>query len=105
MWAAAPLLKMAVALQASAKKAGVEFKPEESAYAGTENPVGKRFRGIVRWATPVVRGGKVTGYVTLALDHDHIREFTDHISPTDSRYSPINDAIVGNYAFMWDWGV
>jgi hypothetical protein len=36
----------------------VEFKPEESAYAGTENPVGKRFRGIVRWATPVVRGGK-----------------------------------------------
>ena len=89
-------------LPASAKKAGVEFKPEESAYAGTENPVGKRFRGIVRWATPVVRGGKVTGYVTLALDHDHIREFTDHISPTDSRYSPINDAIVGNYAFMWD---
>jgi hypothetical protein len=45
-------------LPASAKKAGVEFKPEESAYAGTENPVGKRFRGIVRWATPVVRGGK-----------------------------------------------
>ena len=22
----------------------------------------------------------------LALDHDHIREFTDHLSPTDSRY-------------------
>ncbi len=89
-------------LPASAKKAGIEFKPEESAYAGTENPVGKRFRGIVRWATPVQRGGKIVGYVTLALDHDHIREFTDHISPTDSRYTPINDAIVGNYAFMWD---
>jgi hypothetical protein len=41
-------------LPASARKAGVEFKPEESAYAGTENPVGKRFRAIVRWATPVV---------------------------------------------------
>lgn len=89
-------------LPASAKKAGIEFQPEVSAYAGTENPVGKRFRGIVRWATPVTRGGKVIGYVTLALDHDHIREFTDHISPTDSRYTPINDAIVGNYAFMWD---
>ncbi len=89
-------------LPASAKKAGIEFKPEESAYAGTENPVGRRFRGIVRWATPVVRGGRITGYVTLALDHDHIREFTDHISPTDARYAPINDAIVGNYAFMWD---
>ena len=89
-------------LPASAKKAGIDFKPEESAYAGTENPVGKRFRGIVRWATPVLRGTRIIGYVTLALDHDHIREFTDHISPTDSRYTPINDAIVGNYAFMWD---
>lgn len=89
-------------LPASAKKAGVDFKPEESAYAGTENPVGQHFRGIVRWATPVVKGGKVTGYVTLALDHDHIRQFTDRISPTDTRYTPINDAIVGNYAFMWD---
>ena len=89
-------------LPASAQKAGVEFKPEESAYAGTENPVGKPFRAIVRWATPVVRGGAVVGYVTLALDHDHIRQFTDRISPTDARYTPINDAIVGNYAFMWD---
>jgi len=89
-------------LPASAKKAGIEFKPEASAYAGTENPVGQRFRGIVRWATPVLRGGRIVGYVSLALDHDHIREFTDHLSPTDSRYTAINDAIVGNYAFMWD---
>ncbi len=89
-------------LPASAKKAGIEFKPEESAYAGTENPLGRRFRGIVRWATPVQRGGRIVGYVSLALDHDHIREFTDHLSPTDSRYTAINDAIVGNYAFMWD---
>ncbi len=89
-------------LPASARKAGIEFKPEESAYAGTENPVGRRFRGIVRWATPVLKGGRIVGYVSLALDHDHIREFTDHLSPTDSRYTAINDAIVGNYAFMWD---
>lgn len=89
-------------LPASAQKAGIAFEPEKSAYAGTENPLGRRFRGIVRWATPVVRGERIVGYVTLALDHDHIREFTDHISPTDSRYTPINDAIAGNYAFMWD---
>ena len=89
-------------LPASAEKAGEPFKPEASAYAGTENPVGRRFRGIVRWAMPVVRQGQITGYVTLALDHDHIRQFTDRISPTDARYTPINDAIAGNYAFMWD---
>jgi len=86
----------------AAQKAGIAYAPGESAYAGTENPVGKRFRGIVRWATPVEKGGKVVGYVTLALDHDHLRQFTDRIVPTDARYTPIIDAIVGNYAFMWD---
>jgi signal transduction histidine kinase len=87
---------------AAAEKAGIAFEPEKSAYAGTENPVGRRFRGIVRWATPVTRGNSVIGYVTLALDHDHLRQFTDRISPTEGRYTPISDAIAGNYAFMWD---
>jgi signal transduction histidine kinase len=89
-------------LPATLGKAGKPFKPEESAYAGTENPVGKRFRGIVRWAMPVVKGGKITGYVTLALDHDHIRQFSDRLMPTEDRYTPIADAIKGNYAFIWD---
>lgn len=87
---------------AALEKAGKPFQPEASAYAGTENPVGRRFRGIVRWATPVVQGGKIAGYVTLALDHDHIRQFTDRIMPTDERVTPIADAIKGNYAFLWD---
>ena len=86
----------------AAEKAGIPYAPEKSAYAGTENPVGKRFRGIVRWAIPVEKNGVRLGYVTLALDHDHIRQFTDRIVPTAARYTPIADAIVGNYAFMWD---
>ena len=89
-------------LPAALEKAGKPFKPEESAYAGTENPVGKRFRGIVRWAMPVVRNGQISDYVTLALDHDHIRQFSDRLMPTDERYTPIADAIKGNYAFIWD---
>lgn len=90
-------------LPAALEKAGKPFTPEESAYAGTENPVGKRFRGIVRWAMPVTRGGQTIGYVTLALDHDHIRQFSDRLIPTDERYTPIADAIKGNYAFIWDY--
>ena len=90
-------------LPETAKKAGIAFTPEQSAYAGTENPLGRRFRGIVRWAAPVERNGVRIGYVTLALDHDHIRQFTDRIAPTAQRYTPISDAIVGNYAFMWDY--
>ena len=89
-------------LPAALEKAGKPFTPEASAYAGTENPVGKRFRGIVRWAMPVVQGGKISGYVTLALDHDHIRQFSDRLMPTEERFSPISDAIKGNYAFLWD---
>jgi signal transduction histidine kinase len=89
-------------LPETAQKAGKAFEPEKSAYAGTENPLGKRFRGIVRWATPVQKSGRTIGYVTLALDHDHIRQFSDRRIPTDERYTPISDAIKGNYAFIWD---
>ncbi|WP_412481041.1 sensor histidine kinase [Azonexus sp. IMCC34839] len=89
-------------LPATMEKAGKPFKPEESAYAGTENPVGKRFRGIVRWGMPVIKNGQIAGYVTLALDHDHIRQFSDRLMPTEQRYTPIADPIKGNYAFLWD---
>ena len=90
-------------LPAALQKAGKPFTPEESAYAGTENPVGKRFRGIVRWAMPVLRNGRINGYVTLALDHDHIRQYSDRLMPTEERYTPIADANKGNYAFLWDY--
>ena len=83
--------------------AGLEFKPEEEAYAGGENPLGKRFKGIVRWATPVVEDGEIIGYVTLALDHDHIMEFTSRITPTLDRYTEVSSAYEGNYAYIWDY--
>ncbi|HLO62098.1 MAG TPA: ATP-binding protein, partial [Azonexus sp.] len=89
-------------LPAALEKAGKPFTPQESAYAGTENPLGKRFRGIVRWAMPVLKGSRIDGYVTLALDHDHIRQYADRLMPTAERYTPIADAIKGNYAFLWD---
>ena len=88
---------------ATAEKAGIPYDPENSAYAGTEIPVGKRFKGLVRWATPVAENGRIVGYVTLALDHDHIMEFTAHLMPTEERYTKISDASKGNYAFIWDF--
>lgn len=88
---------------AAAQKANLPFEPDQEAYSGKENPVGKRFRGIIRWATPVAKHGKVVGYVTLALDHDHVMSFTDYLMPTEARYTPISDATNGNYAFMWDY--
>ncbi|MFZ2854016.1 MAG: HAMP domain-containing sensor histidine kinase [Rhodocyclaceae bacterium] len=78
------------------------FEPEESGYAGLENPVGKRFHGIVRWATPVEKDGRIVGYVTLALDHAHLMAFSNKVRPTPERFAPIADPASGNYAFIWD---
>ncbi|MDR3299344.1 MAG: EAL domain-containing protein [Candidatus Accumulibacter sp.] len=86
----------------AAKEHGIAFEPEKHAYAGKENPLGERFRGIVRWAAPVTQNGKIVGWVTLALNHDHLMSFTDHIVPTDERYRDISDAFDGNYASIWD---
>ena len=87
----------------SAAKAGILFEPEKSAYAGKENPVGRKFQGLVRWVSPVVRNGRITGYVTLALDQSHLADITDHVTPSEERYSEITDPASGNYAFMWDY--
>lgn len=87
----------------TAAEKGIDFAPEKAAYAGKENPVGIKFKGIIRWATPVVIDGQVAGYLTMALDHRHLSEFTNFIVPTEERYSTIPDAYSGNYAFIWDY--
>lgn len=100
-YVSSPLIGPFTKIAAEAK--GIAFEPEQAGFAGTENPVGKRFQGLVRWATPVTQGGTIIGWVTLAMNHDHLMEFTDHILPTADRYSPIPDAASGNYAFIWDY--
>ncbi|MFT7004818.1 MAG: diguanylate cyclase (GGDEF)-like protein/PAS domain S-box-containing protein [Sulfurimonas sp.] len=86
-----------------AKKAGIPFQPEKCAYAGKENPKGKKFKGIIRFVTPIFTKGKKIGYISLALDHKHIMEFTDTINPLNYSKVDIADAGSGNYAFMWDY--
>ncbi|MDR3183638.1 MAG: response regulator [Planctomycetaceae bacterium] len=83
----------------------IPFKPEEEAYAGAENPLGIRFEGIVRWAKPVLNGktGEVNGWITFALNYDHVLDIIDHITPTSQRYCELSDAFDGNYAFIWDY--
>jgi signal transduction histidine kinase len=81
---------------------GIKVK-RESAYAGKENPHGRKFGGIIRWATPVYGDlDRKIGYATMALDHTHIMEFTDHVIPTDERFTVHSDGGSGNYAFIWD---
>ncbi|MDR1811630.1 MAG: response regulator [Candidatus Fibromonas sp.] len=92
-------------LEAAAQKQGydIEYEPEKQAFAGEENPFGKRFEGIVRWASPVYANGVKIGYVTLALSQDHIMEFVDHKTPMKERYTELPNAHEGNYSFIWDY--
>jgi len=76
---------------------------KRQAFAGYENPVGQRFEGIVRWATPVYENGVRVGYVTMALNHDHIMEFVDYVTPMLERYTLLPSPHDGNYAFIWDY--
>ncbi|MDR1714015.1 MAG: response regulator [Coriobacteriales bacterium] len=85
------------------KVAGITWDPEAEAYAGMENPNGIRFEGIVRWIEPVYDGDTLLGYVSFALNHDHIMEFVDHITPMEERYTELPNAFEGNYAFIWDY--
>ena len=87
-----------------AKNAGIEFEPEKYGYAGVENPLGKRFEGIVRFITPVFKNNQKIGYISLALDHRHLKEFINTSNPTGiSSKQNIADASLGNYVFMWDY--
>lgn len=89
---------------AEARGYDIDYDPKAQAYSGMENPNGQRFEGIVRWATPVTDdAGRIIGYVTFALNHDHIMEFVDHLTPMNERYTELPSAYEGNYAFIWDY--
>ena len=86
-----------------AKKAGIEFEPKKYGYAGRENPVGRRFEGIVRFATAYYEDNEKKGYITIALDHRHIMEFSDYFDPVLKDLTKnISDASSGDYAFIND---
>lgn len=64
---------------------------------------GKKFEGVVRFATPCFGpGGKFEGMVMLSLDHRHLVELTLHILPTEERFVVFPSYSSGNYAFMFD---
>ncbi len=73
---------------------------------GAETPLeavqGTPYRGVIRFATPVFSDGQIQGVVVLSLDHRHLMEFTQHISPTKERYVVFPSYASANYAFMFD---
>ncbi len=73
---------------------------------GAETPLeavqGALYRGVIRFATPVFEGDEFRGVVVLSLDHRHLMEYTQHISPIDDKAIIFPSYSSGNYAFMFD---
>lgn len=69
----------------------------ESAYGGGE------YRGVIRFATPLFDSrGEFDGIVVLSLDHRHLMEFSQHISPGRNAAVVFPSYQSGNYAFIFD---
>lgn len=73
---------------------------------GAETPLeavqGALYRGVIRFATPVYEDGEFSGVVVLSLDHRHLMEYTQHISPVSDDQIVFPSYSSGNYAFMFD---
>ncbi len=63
---------------------------------------GKRFSGVVRFATPVFDQKGFAGMIVLSLDYRHLAQFTDQLIPTQAERVFESDASTGNYAYMFD---
>lgn len=74
----------------------------QGAETSLEAVQGAPYRGVIRFASPVYEDGTLQGVVVLSLDHRHLMEFTQHISPTEERYVVFPSYASGNYAFMFD---
>ncbi len=64
---------------------------------------GEKYEGVIRFALKVYHpDGSLRGVVVLSLDHRHLMEFTQHITPTEESYVVFPSYDSGNYAFMFD---
>jgi nitrogen fixation/metabolism regulation signal transduction histidine kinase len=63
---------------------------------------GAVYEGIIRFAMPVFRQGEFRGIVSLALDHRHLMEYTQHVLPIGTQSVVFPSYASGNYAFLFD---
>lgn len=63
---------------------------------------GPVYDGIIRFSAPLYNDTVFLGVVTLAMDHRHLMEFTQHILPNSKEQTVFPVYSSGNYAFMFD---
>ena len=63
---------------------------------------GRSYDGIIRFSMAIYQKGRFAGVVSLALDHRHLMEYTQHVQPVGSREVLFPSYASGNYAFLFD---
>lgn len=63
---------------------------------------GSEFNGIVRFSKAIYRKGDLLGVVSIALDHRHLMELTQHVVPLNKNDVVFPKYNSGNYAFSVD---
>jgi len=84
---------------------GFFVKPEEEFLTVQDKKllkINKYYDGVIRFATPIYRSGRLKGILVLGLDQRHLMEFTQHILPNSSERILFPDYSSGDYAFMFD---
>jgi len=84
-------------------KGEIYVSPVEGYYVNkAEFDKGKRFEGVIRFATPIFNKDGFAGMIVLSLDYRHLAAFTDQLVPTQAEKVFETDAATGNYAYMVD---
>ena len=62
----------------------------------------RSFSGIIRFSRKVYDHGSPVGVVSIALDHRHLMEFTQHVQPFGNAKIISPNYLSGDYAFIFD---
>lgn len=76
------------------------YVPYERAYAGAQNRSGERYRGVLRFATPVFENGKRVGMVVAAMEMLHFIELTAHVAPANPEPQAEVDPREADFAYI-----
>jgi len=76
------------------------YVPMAEAYAGAENPAGRRFQGVIRYAMPVYERNALQGIVVLGLNQAHVIEFTNHMVSSEERFQAEVDVREGRFSYI-----
>ena len=62
---------------------------------------GQHFEGIIRWATPVLDfDDEIAGFVTMALNHDHILNIMENTAIFSDEHTPNNIGVLRNFMYI-----